>query len=121
MKRVCQSAGLLGSVLCSHHDYKSNNVGGGAAAAAAAAATQREVDLRLRRKTGMQGSVLYSNYGYKSDEELILGYGFALENNPANFFHVMIGLADRPSAGGCQLRLCEQGCASVGMCCMYTS
>lgn len=48
---------------------------------------------------GMQGSVLYSNYGYKSNEELILGYGFALANNPANFFHVMIGLADKPNPG----------------------
>ena len=47
----------------------------------------------------MQGSVLYSNYGYKSNEELILGYGFALANNPANFFHVMIGLADKPNPG----------------------
>lgn len=47
----------------------------------------------------MQGSVLYSNYGYKSDEELIIGYGFTLPDNPANFFHVMIGLADKAGSG----------------------
>ncbi|DBB06668.1 TPA: hypothetical protein ACH3X1_012179 [Trebouxia sp. C0004] len=41
----------------------------------------------------VQGSPLYSNYGNKSNEELILGYGFALPQNEANFFHVMVGLA----------------------------
>jgi len=41
----------------------------------------------------MQGSPLYSNYGNKSNEELILGYGFSLSHNQANFFHVMIGMA----------------------------
>ena len=44
----------------------------------------------------MQGHALYSNYGNKSNEELILGYGFALPNNPADFFHVMIGLGRQP-------------------------
>lgn len=46
----------------------------------------------------MQGEVLYSNYGNKSNEELILGYGFALHNNVADFFHVMIGFGQKPSA-----------------------
>ena len=39
-----------------------------------------------------QGSTVYSNYGYKSNEELILGYGFMIEDNPADFFHVSLGL-----------------------------
>lgn len=46
----------------------------------------------------MQAEVLYSNYGNKSNEELILGYGFALRNNVADFFHVMIGFGQKPSA-----------------------
>lgn len=54
---------------------------------------------KRRNAAYMQGSVLYSNYGYKSNEELIVGYGFAVPDNPANFFHVMIGLADRPNSG----------------------
>jgi len=40
----------------------------------------------------LQGDAVYSNYGYKSNEELILGYGFMLEDNPADFFHVSLGL-----------------------------
>ena len=40
----------------------------------------------------MQGSVVWSNYGYKSNEELLLGYGFVLEPNQADFFHVSLGL-----------------------------
>ncbi len=50
----------------------------------------------------LQGCTLYSNYGNKSNEELILGYGFALPHNEADFFHVMVGLAgtSKPEAGG---------------------
>ena len=50
----------------------------------------------------LQGSPLYSNYGNKSNEELILGYGFALPHNEADFFHVMVGLAgtSNPEPGG---------------------
>ena len=40
----------------------------------------------------VQGAPAYSNYGFKSNEELILGYGFMLEDNPADFFHVSLGL-----------------------------
>ena len=40
----------------------------------------------------VQGAPVYSNYGFKSNEELILGYGFMLEDNPADFFHVSLGL-----------------------------
>ncbi|KAA6420367.1 MAG: Histone-lysine N-methyltransferase setd3 [Trebouxia sp. A1-2] len=39
------------------------------------------------------GCALHSNYGNKSNEELILGYGFAVPHNEADFFHVMVGLA----------------------------
>ena len=56
----------------------------------------------------MQGHPLYSNYGNKSNEELILGYGFALPNNSADFFHVMIGLGQQPSAElGMSKQLCD--------------
>lgn len=50
----------------------------------------------------LQGGTLYSNYGNKSNEELILGYGFALPHNEADFFHVMVGLAgtSNPEPGG---------------------
>ena len=40
----------------------------------------------------VQGAPAYSNYGFKSNEELILGYGFMLEDNPADFLHVSLGL-----------------------------
>ena len=78
---------------------------------AAAAARQHEVGMRLRCNTGMQGAVLYSNYGYKSNEELILGYGFALADNAANFFHVMIGLSDKPSTGADTLTANSRTCS----------
>lgn len=43
----------------------------------------------------MQGESLYINYGHKSNEELLLGYGFVLPQNAANFFVINIGLEDR--------------------------
>ncbi len=55
-------------------------------------------DLKEAPFLALQGSPLYSNYGNKSNEELILGYGFALPENQADFFHVMIGLADKPTS-----------------------
>ena len=55
-------------------------------------------DKRLKAWNCAQGDVLYSNYGNKSNEELILGYGFAVANNQADFFHVMLGLGDKQSA-----------------------
>ncbi|KAK9823277.1 hypothetical protein WJX72_001533 [[Myrmecia] bisecta] len=47
-----------------------------------------------------KGGTLYSNYGYKSNEELLVGYGFILDSNPANFFHVSLALENvaRPVA-----------------------
>ena len=47
----------------------------------------------------MQGTPAYSNYGFKSNEELILGYGFMLEDNPADFFHVSLGLQAQTEHG----------------------
>lgn len=45
-----------------------------------------------------QGQTLYINYGHKSNEELLLGYGFVLPDNIANFVKVTIGAAARPGA-----------------------
>ena len=45
---------------------------------------------------------MYSNYGYKSNEELIIGYGFMLEDNPADFYHVSLGIRI-DAEGGMQL------------------
>ena len=47
----------------------------------------------------LQGTAAYSNYGYKSNEELILGYGFMLEDNPADFFHISLGLVTQTEHG----------------------
>jgi hypothetical protein len=58
----------------------------------------------------LQGTVAYSNYGYKSNEELILGYGFMLEDNPADFFHVSLGLVTQTEHGELSFnRKCLQG------------
>ena len=37
-----------------------------------------------------QGATI-NNYGTKPSEELLLGYGFLLPNNEADYFHVSIG------------------------------
>ena len=47
----------------------------------------------------LQGTAAYSNYGHKSNEELILGYGFMLEDNPADFFHISLGLVTQTEHG----------------------
>ena len=49
--------------------------------------------------SAVQGAPAYSNYGFKSNEELILGYGFMLEYNPADFFHVSLGLRAQTEHG----------------------
>lgn len=41
----------------------------------------------------LQGSEVFSNYGHKSNEELILSYGFVIPNNPADFVHVSLGFS----------------------------
>lgn len=46
----------------------------------------------------MQGSVLFNNYGFKSNEELLLSYGFMLPGNLADFFHITLSLGARPAA-----------------------
>ena len=42
---------------------------------------------------------MYANYGYKSSEELIHGYGFMLEDNPADFFQLSIGMKAQTDDG----------------------
>lgn len=42
---------------------------------------------------------MYANYGYKSNEELIHGYGFMLEENPADFFQLSIGMKAQTEDG----------------------
>eukprot|EP00983_Pelagomonas_calceolata_P110707 1159705-Pelagomonas_calceolata.AAC.4 len=37
-----------------------------------------------------QGSLLANNYGTKPSEELLLGYGFLLPDNEADYFHCSI-------------------------------
>ncbi|KAK9916904.1 hypothetical protein WJX75_008596 [Coccomyxa subellipsoidea] len=46
-----------------------------------------------------KGDQLYSNYGHKSNEELLLGYGFVLEPNTADYFSVSLGLEACSAAG----------------------
>ena len=53
----------------------------------------------IRKGSLLQGDVLLSNYGNKSNEELLLSYGFMLDDNPADFFHVSLGMS--VSAGEC--------------------
>lgn len=40
---------------------------------------------------------MYNNYGHKSNGELLLGYGFVLPQNPADFFHIGLNLHQAPS------------------------
>lgn len=47
----------------------------------------------------LQGAQPFSNYGYKSNEELILGYGFILDNNPADFVNISLGLGATSADG----------------------
>ena len=39
-----------------------------------------------------QGSTIVNNYGFKSNEELLLSYGFMLPKNLADFFHITLAL-----------------------------
>ena len=48
----------------------------------------------------VQGQTLYINYGHKSDEELLLGYGFILGYNDANFVSITISAEARQGASG---------------------
>lgn len=52
---------------------------------------------RLRGGGEGQGEVVYNNYGHKSNGELLLGYGFVLPENPADFFHIGLSLYQTPS------------------------
>ncbi len=60
----------------------------------------------------MQGQPLYINYGHKSNEELLLGYGFVLSDNKANFVMVTIGTATRD--GGTHASLQRSSVSHVG-------
>ncbi|KAJ1950437.1 hypothetical protein EC988_004387, partial [Linderina pennispora] len=42
------------------------------------------------------GSQALNNYGPKSNEELMLGYGFCIAGNPFDFFHVKLNYASDP-------------------------
>ncbi|BDA40695.1 probable actin-histidine N-methyltransferase at N-terminal half [Coccomyxa sp. Obi] len=53
----------------------------------------------LTKSAIKKGDILYSNYGYKSNEELLLGYGFILEPNSADFFCVSLGLETSSTEG----------------------
>lgn len=46
-----------------------------------------------------KGSAVHNNYGAKSNEQLLLGYGFVLDPNPADTFHVQL-TANKSSGGG---------------------
>ncbi len=46
----------------------------------------------MSRRLHAQGSVLYNNYGFKSNEELLLAYGFMLPENMADFFHITLSI-----------------------------
>lgn len=48
---------------------------------------------------------MFSNYGHKSNEELILGYGFVLPDNKADFFHISLGIV--PQAEGKALKMLQ--------------
>jgi hypothetical protein len=59
--------------------------------------TRRESDadegqLSLKCESGYQkGQEIFNNYGLKSNAELILGYGFALEDNPEDILALKLG------------------------------
>lgn len=46
----------------------------------------------------VQGAILFNNYGFKSNEELLLSYGFMLPDNLADFFHITLSLGAPPAA-----------------------
>lgn len=43
------------------------------------------------------GQEIFNNYGYKGNEELLAGYGFALQHNPYNTFAVRVRWFDTPN------------------------
>ena len=55
---------------------------------------------------------MYINYGHKSNEELLLGYGFVLPDNKANFVMLTIGTASRD--GGTHALLQRSSVQPVG-------
>ncbi|RUP44731.1 hypothetical protein BC936DRAFT_149074 [Jimgerdemannia flammicorona] len=51
------------------------------------------------------GEQLYNNYGPKSNEELLLGYGFCFKNNPYDYVHLKVNFSRDPQAATKQLIL----------------
>jgi hypothetical protein len=45
------------------------------------------------------GGAVYNNYGERSNEELLLGYGFVIEENPADTLHVQLAASGKLDAG----------------------
>ncbi|KAJ1963838.1 hypothetical protein GGI12_001813 [Dipsacomyces acuminosporus] len=46
-----------------------------------------------------EGDQVYNNYGPKSNEELMMGYGFCIKNNPFSYFHIKLNYSQDPLAG----------------------
>ncbi|GJN87614.1 hypothetical protein Rhopal_000569-T1 [Rhodotorula paludigena] len=59
--------------------------------------------LSLYRHVRISGEQVFNTYGAKSNEELLLGYGFVLPSNPADFLALKLSLP--PSAPACLLDL----------------
>eukprot|EP00884_Botryococcus_braunii_P021114 jgi/Botrbrau1/7687/Bobra.0159s0125.1 len=61
-----------------------------------------------------QGGIVYNNYGHKSNGELLLGYGFVLQHNMADFFHIGVGLTGGGGPPERQPDSSTAGCSSAG-------
>ena len=51
-------------------------------------------------KTLAEGALLYTNYGGKGNEELLRGYGFALHDNPHDFYVIELGVGGQEAYEG---------------------
>lgn len=56
-----------------------------------------------------RGGAVSSNYGHKSNEELMVGYGFILPRNEADFFHFSLGIGGGGGSGGSRGRKDDRG------------
>ncbi|KAJ1732312.1 hypothetical protein LPJ61_002106 [Coemansia biformis] len=48
--------------------------------------------------TMREGAEVMNNYGAKSNEELLLGYGFCAPSNPLNYYHIRLNYSQDPLA-----------------------
>ncbi|KAG1666307.1 hypothetical protein FOA52_004788 [Chlamydomonas sp. UWO 241] len=56
-----------------------------------------------------KGGALSNNYGCKTNDELLLAYGFVVPANPADYFHVSLGAPSvRPPAAAAPLQVCTR-------------